>query len=205
VAGEALVVKPSNVVNALAPAMLAMRPQAGCILLHAPLRAFLGSIAKKGLWGRLWVRDLLMKQLKDGLVELGFTPEDHLLQTDLQVAAVGWLVQHRLFAHLAAQHPGRVRTLDSETLLARPDEALAAVDRLFGIAEDAEKRAAVAARVFSRHAKFGTAFDREARAAEQRQAAEAHGDEIDKVVSWAEAVAENAGIGFALPGALLDS
>src|SRR5437763_16680188 len=70
--GEASVVKPSNVVNALAPAMLAMRPQAGCVLLHAPLRVYLGSIAGKGLWGRLWVRDLLMKQLKDGLIDLGF-------------------------------------------------------------------------------------------------------------------------------------
>src|SRR4051812_5213733 len=69
--GEASVVKPSNVVNALAPAMLAMRPEAGCVLLHAPLRVYLGSIAGKALWGRLWVRDLLTKLLRDGMIDLG--------------------------------------------------------------------------------------------------------------------------------------
>ena len=201
--GEAVVVKPSNVVNALAPVMLAMRPEAGCVLLYAPLRAFLGSIAKKGLWGRLWVRDLLVKQLKDGIVDLGFAPEDHLLQTDLQVAAVGWLAQHRLFARLAPEHPGRVRTLDSDSLLARPGEALAAVDRLFRLETDEAGREAMVASVFRRHAKFGGAFDREARAAEQAAAREVHGDEIDKVVTWAEAVASSARIDFDLPGALL--
>jgi hypothetical protein len=61
----------------------------------------------------------------------------------------------------------------------------------------------VVARVFSRHAKFGGAFDRDARAADQRAAADLHGDEIDKVMSWAEAVAAHAGVDFALPGALL--
>ena len=201
--GEAVVVKPSNVVNALAPAMLAMRPEAGALLLHAPLRAFLGSIAAKGLWGRLWVRELLVKQLRDGLVDLGFAPEDHLLQTDLQAAAVGWLAQHALFAKLARQYPGRVRTLDSETLLAQPSEALAALDGLFGVREDEAGRAAVVGSVFRRHAKFGTEFDAEARAADQRNAAEAHGDEIDKVVAWAERVATSAGVAMVLPGGLM--
>ena len=202
---EASVVKPSNVANALAPAMLAMRPDAGCVLLYAPLRLFLGSIAAKGLWGRLWVRDLLMKQLKDGLISLGFEPEDHLLQTDLQVAAVGWLAQHQLFARLAEQHKSRVRTLESEILLARPEEALAAVDALFGLARTPADRTATVARIFGRHAKFGGEFNREDRAADQRSAAEVHGDEIEKVVSWAEAVAANAGVAFALPSPLLES
>ena len=201
--GEAMIVKPSNVVNALAPAMLAMRPKAGCVLLYAPLRLFLGSIASKGLWGRLWVRDLMMKQLKDGLINLGFEPEDHLLQTDLQVAAVGWLAQHQLFAHLARQHADRVRTLDSETLLARPEETLAAIDGLFGLARSAADRATAVAEVFGRHAKFGGEFDREARAADQRSAAEVYGDEIEKVAIWAESVAANAGVAFDLPSPLV--
>ena len=202
-AGEASVVKPSNAINALAPAMLAMRPDAGCILLHAPLRVYLGSIADKGLWGRLWVRELLMKQVKDGLVRLGFEPEDHLLQTDLQVAAVGWLAQHQLFARLAEANPARVRTLDSEALLARPADALAAIDRLFRLGDGPEGRREVVARVFARHAKFGGAFNRDDRAAGQRSAAELHGEEIEKVMAWAEAVASAAGVKFSLPLPLL--
>ena len=57
--------------------------------------------------------------------------------------------------------------------------------------------------MFSRHAKFGGAFDRDSRAADQRVAAEVHGDEIDKVATWAETVAANAGVGFDLPAPLL--
>jgi len=201
--GEAVVVKPSNVVNGLAHVMLAMRPEARAVLLHAPLRVYLGSVAAKGLWGRLWVRDLLAKQLKAGLIDLGFQPQDHLLQTDLQVAAVGWLAQHQLFARLAAQYKDRVRTLESETLLARPEEALAAVDALYGLADAPAERVRTAERVFSRHAKFGGAFDREDRIADQRAAAEAHGEEIEKVIGWAENVAANAGVCFDLPAPLL--
>jgi hypothetical protein len=201
--GEASVVKPSNVVNALAPAILAMRPQAGCVLLYAPLRVYLGSIADKGLWGRLWVRDLLMKQLKDGLIRLGFEPEDHLLQTDLQVAAIGWLAQHQLFASIARQHPERVRTLDSETLLARPAEALEAIDRLFGVSRTPAEREETVARLFRRHAKFGGEFSREDRAAAQRAAAKVHGDEIEKVIAWAGSVADTAGVALDLPSPLL--
>jgi hypothetical protein len=201
--GEASVVKPSNIVNALAPAMLAMRPDAGCILLHAPLRVYLGSIAGKSLWGRLWVRDLLTKLLRDGMIDLGFETEDYFLQTDLQVAAVGWLAQHQHFARLTDRYPGRVRTLDSEVLLARPEEALAATDTLFGLASDGAGRVHIAERVFTRHAKFGGTFNREDRIAGQRAAADVHGDEIDKVIAWAEAVADNAGVAFALPAPLL--
>jgi hypothetical protein len=58
--------------------------------------------------------------------------------------------------------------------------------------------------VYSRHAKSGGDYARAARAAEQRPPADAHGDEIDKVVSWAEAVAASAGIGLELPGRLLN-
>jgi hypothetical protein len=204
-AGESSVVKPSNLINALAPAMLAMRPEAGALLLHAPLGVYLGSIAGKGLWGRLWVRDLLMKQLKDGLIDLGFQPEDHLLQTDLQVAAVGWLAQQRLFARLAGQYPGRDRTLDSETLLARPHEALAAIDRLFGLGRAPAVLEETVVRLFRRHSKFGGEFDREDRLAGQRSAAEIHGEEIEKVTIWAESVAANAGVPVRLPSPLLES
>ncbi len=66
--------------------------------------------------GRLWARDLLVKQLREGLHPFGYQGEDYLGQTDLQVAALGWLAQHILFARMVEQFgPGRVATLDSES------------------------------------------------------------------------------------------
>lgn len=203
VEGEATVIKPSNVVNGLATAFLSIRPDARAVLLHAPLRLFLGSIARKGMWGRLWVRELLSRQLAEGMVDLGFEPRDYLLHTDLQAAAVGWLAQHRLFAEMARKWPGRVRTLDSETLVARPGEAMAALAGLFGIALTEAQIAPVVADVFARDSKSGKAFASGRRAADQITAEALHTDEIEKVTTWAEAVAASAGVDMALPAPLL--
>jgi hypothetical protein len=200
-AGEAVVIKPSNVVNSMLSAMLTVRPAARALLLHAPLRTYLASIAKKGMWGRLWVRDLLVKQLRDGLGWPGFTTEDYLGLTDLQAGAIGWLAQHALFARMAAKYPGRVRTLDSATLMANPKAAMTALGKLFGLKLDAA--AVVAGPAFTRHSKSGTDFGAAARAGEERDAAALHADEIDKVAVWAEAVATSGGLGLVLPGALV--
>ncbi|HEV2600483.1 hypothetical protein [Sphingopyxis sp.] len=204
VEGEVTVIKPSNIVNGLATALLSIRPDARAVLLHAPLRLFLGSIARKGMWGRLWVRELLSRQLAEGMVDLGFEPRDYLLHTDLQAAAVGWLAQHRLFADMARKWPERVRTLDSETLVARPGETMAALAGLFDVALTEAQIASVVADVFARDSKSGKAFASGQRAADQSAAEAIHADEIEKVGSWAEAVAASAGIDMALPAPLLD-
>jgi hypothetical protein len=202
--GEACVVKPSNVVNGLIGPMLGMRLQARAIFLHAPLRSFITSIARKGMDGRLWVRELLSRQLTEGWVDLGFAPRDYLLHTDLQAAAVGWLAQQRLFAEIARRNPDRVRTLDSETLVRQPDRVLAATAKLFGLALDDDKlRTAIDAH-FTRNAKDGSRFEPGQRDAD-RQAGEAlHADEIEKVTIWAEAVAAQANVPLTLPLPLLD-
>lgn len=203
--GEAIVVKPSNLVNPFAQVMLAMRPGARALLLHAPLRIYLGSIARKGMWGRLWVRELFVKIGQLGLLDYSFSSEETLRQTDLQIAAIGWLGQHRLFAGLAEHFgPERVRTLDSETLVARPEETLIRISELFGLGLDRAAAAAVAAGdAFTRHSKEGASFGREDRHADQRDAAAVHSEEIEKVANWAEAVAASAGQPSALPAPLL--
>lgn len=194
--GEAVVVKPSNVVNPMAAAMLGMRPDAHALLLYAPLRDYLNSIARKAMDGRLWVRDLLVKLLGFRLIDLGFGGEDYLRHTDLQTAAVGWLAQHALFARLSDRFgSGRVRTLDSGLVTARPGEVTDALGRLFGVPLDEQEIAAVVAGpAFTRHSKSEARFGNEDRRAEQRDAAAVHGDEIEKVAVWAEAVAASAGV-----------
>ncbi|KAB7644158.1 hypothetical protein [Polymorphobacter fuscus] len=200
-AGEAVIVKPSNVTNGLAPGMMTMRPAARALLLYAPLRVYLASIARKGMTGRLWVRDLLVKQLREGLHPFGFTGEDYLGQTDLQAAAIGWLAQHALFARMAETFGDRVRTADSERLMTDPVATLAALATLFGVTLDAAEIAQGPA--FTRHSKFGGAFGAAQRVDEQVQGTSGHADEIDKVVVWTEAVAASAGVPMELPQPLL--
>lgn len=193
-AGEAVVIKPSNVVNGLAQAMMNIRPTAGAVLLYAPLPVFLTSIARKGMWGRLWVRELLSKQLTDGIIDLGFSPRDYLLHTDLQAAAVGWLAQKQLFAAMAARWPDRVRTLDSEVLVDRPVEALLAIADLFSLALEERTAAQIIDDVFAHNAKDGSSFASGQRASERAAGEAVHNEEIEKVAVWAEAVAQGAGI-----------
>jgi hypothetical protein len=201
-AGEAIVIKPSNIANGLAPAMLAMRPASRALLLFAPLRVYLGSVARKGLDGRLWVRDLLMKQLREGLHPFGFSAEDYLGQTDLQVAAMGWLAQQALFVRLIEDFGAeRIRSLDSEMLMADPASVLSALATLYGINFD---HVAVSdGPVFRSHSKFGTSFDATSRAVERAAGEAPHADEIDKVELWAGAVANSAGISVTLAAPLL--
>jgi hypothetical protein len=202
--GEAVVVKPSNVLNGIAPALLGARPQARAILLYAPLPDFLRSIARKGLWGRRWVRELFIGQLRDGIVDLGLGEQHYLDLTDLQVAAAGWLAQQDVFSRLIGRFgPERVRTLDSAALLARPGEAMAGVSELFSLGlDEAAIEAVLAGPAFTSHSKSNAGFSAADRLAEQRDAAATHADEIEKVAIWAEAVAAAAGVPLR-PGAPL--
>ncbi|MGH6649627.1 MAG: hypothetical protein ACREB7_00710 [Sphingopyxis sp.] len=198
--GDAVVVKPSNIFNPLARGALTLRPDARAILLYAPLRPFLLSVARKGMWCRLWCRELLESYLADGFVQLGFEPRDYFRQSDLQVAAVGWLAQQQAFAALAAWAPDRIATLDSETLTADPAAAVFAAARHFGLAADAAHIAAHPA--LARNSKSGAAFAPGERQRDLAAAEAAYGDEIEQVAGWAAAVAEQAAIPLTLPRAL---
>ncbi|WP_228383694.1 hypothetical protein [Sphingopyxis fribergensis] len=198
---EAVIVKPSNIFNPLARGALTLRPQARAILLHAPLRDFLLSVARKGMWCRLWCRELLEGYLADAYVQLGFEARDYFRQSDLQVAAVGWLAQQQAFAALLAWAPDRIASLDSETLTRAPAAAVAAAMDHLRLAGD---RAAIADHpALGRNSKSGAPFAAGERQRDLAAAEAAYGEEIAQVVGWAEAVADQAGIPLALPAPLV--
>lgn len=197
--GEAVIVKPSNIYNSLGLGALGLRPNAKALLLHAPLEAFLLSIARKGMWCRLWARELLELLLGQGMIDLGFEPRDFLRQTDLQVAGVGWLAQqmqfHRIAKHFGA---GRIASLDSETLTGDPASSVAKVATHFGLnksnAADYADHPAI-----GRNSKSGAGFERGERQLDQTRAREVYGDEIEKVAEWIRVVGERRGVPLDLP------
>ena len=203
--GEAVIVKPSNVLNGMAAKLLDAHGAVNALLLHAPLPVYLGSILRKGMWGALWVREHLIGALQDDIMRLGFDRDAYLGQTDLQVAAMGWLAQQGVFQTLVRRFgPDRVRTIDSETLLARREEALTELAGLFGLGMSAQTAAEIAGGpVFARHSKFATPFDAAARSREQDDIPADRRDEMEKVLAWTEAVARSAGIPFTLDAPLL--
>ena len=203
--GEAVIIKPSNIANPLIPAIMALRPDARALLIHAPLPDYLASIARKGMWGRLWVRDLLQKLLQNGIVNLGIAHDDYLGLTDIQVAAVGWLAQHMLFQRLTQQFGERMATVDSETFLAFPEVGLFHVAQHFGLQVDkAMASAIVAGPVFGRDSKTGAQFSNGQRTDAARQGMSLHADEIGKVLTWADRIADNISLPYRLPRSLFD-
>jgi hypothetical protein len=193
------------VINPLAELLLMLRPQAKAIFLYAPLETFLISVVRKGLPCRLWVRELLEGYLRENFVQLGFEPQDYFRQSDLQVAAVGWLAQHMHFARLAAKlGPERLRSLDADRMTADPRAAIAATATHFGLSLSAVALdEIVAGPAFTRHSKSGAAFTAQTRTSEYAAARAAHGDEIDLVLRWAAQVADNARIAMEAPAPLV--
>jgi len=199
--GEANVVKPSNLLNPFIPLVTALRPDVRGLLLHAPLEIFLASVARKEIEGRNWVRELMWKLMQLGQAErFGFTSEELYRHTDLQVAAVGWLAQHALFAEAAEAHDG-FRTLDSETLMQRRKECLRALGQLFELNFDAD--AAASGPAFSTHSKDRSEFSAEQRERERERGQSLHAREIEIVMSWTRKLAEQAAIPMSLPAPLL--
>ncbi|MBA3897752.1 MAG: hypothetical protein H0X36_11610 [Sphingomonadaceae bacterium] len=202
--GEAVIVKPSNVPNNLIGAILRLRPEAKAVLMYAPLRAYLPSIASKGMDGRAWVRMLHNNLVKEGRLKLDFTMEQFMELTDLQVAALGWMAQ-QLQMQALALHFGRERvaTLSSETLLADPSAAITALDRLFGTGMDADAiDAIVTGPTFARNAKTGETYSPAQRAAEREATMAVYGGEIEVVANWAEKLAGRTGVAMALAAPL---
>lgn len=204
--GEKIVIKPSNLCNYLAESMMRQCNNARAVLLYAPLPIFLGSIARKGLWGRLWVRELMLKQLKQGFVDFGLSDEDYVGLTDLQAAAIGWLAQQSFFMKMCDRFDAtHIGTLNSEILLARPVEAIAKLSTHFGLDLNMQMISEiVAGPAFTRHSKFDVVFDMKARVTEQENAAKLHGDEIEKICEWAKVVARNNNITMNLPRSLIE-
>lgn len=200
-ADKAVIVKPSNVFNSLASVSLALRPASKAIFLYAPLPVFLTSVALKGLWCRLWCRELLDGLVTDGIVDFGFEPRDYFLQSDLQIAAIGWLAQHRLFQGLVEKYGAeRLATLDSEVLTSDPGAALSAVAAHFGL--DVRMAQISGHSAFSTHSKFGGQFTTSDRRSEHEAARSAYAEEIDHVLKWVDAVAKSAGMNLEQPNPL---
>lgn len=204
--GEAVIAKPSCTVNGLADQLLAMHEDSRALFLYAPIRLFLNSIARKGITGRLWGRELFLTLQKTGQIDLGFDDEQLFGQTDLQIAGLAWLAQNKIFESLLNEYGNdRVASLDSETFLAHRAESLARLGRLFALDMDDGRAQAIAeSDVFQRHSKFGDDFDASRRKAEQAAGESAHADEIEKVAIWVEAVARGLNIPIRPSGNIMD-
>jgi len=193
---EAVIVKPTNFANRIADVALAARPEARAVLLYSDVGTFLRSLLKRGMWGRILGRKLFVQMSGWNAVDFGFSPTEQFEQTDVQVAALAWLLQIRHFDSLARAFGPRMLVLESADFLADPAEAIDKAQALFGLGLDKRRVEAIASGpVFTRHSKFGDRdYDPESRARDHAAVNEANAEELQMVTKWIEAVASQAGL-----------
>jgi hypothetical protein len=193
--GEAVIVKPTNFANRLLENVLAQRPRSKTVLLYSDVETFLRSLLKRGMFGRIFGRRLFTQLRGWSPLDFGYGPDELLQLTDVQAAALAWLMQIHHFDAIARAFRERVLILDSATLLAGPAAAIDTAQALFGLGLDRSRIDAIATgSVFATHSKFSDRdYDAQAREKEHKAATEAHSEELDMVVQWIEAVAAQVG------------
>lgn len=195
--GEEVIVKPSNFGNRLADVILATRPRTRAVLLYSDLETLLFSLAKRGMFGWIFGRQLFNQIREWSPLDFGYGPRELLEQTDMQITALAWLMQiHHLDGLARAFGPDRAMLLDSKDLVANPAAALARAQALFELGlQPGEVERIASGPVFSKHSKtLGQDYSASARAAEHKAISDAHAEDIAMVVEWISAVAGQIGV-----------
>ncbi len=152
--GEVQIVKPSTVANHIIPQLLHARPDAKAIVLFSSLDTFLRAIARRGLEGRIFARELFHQFAPVIPLDAGASGNDSVLQADLQIAARAWLMQAAFMDSIAKRFGDRVQVLNSETFIADPADTLARIGAFFGLGMSPEiARATAESAVFQEHSK----------------------------------------------------
>ena len=193
--GEAVIVKPTNHSNMLMPTLLQQWPEARAVLMSNDLPAFLRSVARKGMRGRIWARKLFIELQTYAAMNFGLNELESFALTDMQCAGLAWFLNQRYFnAHLQGHVTGvssdRLRMLDGDRFNDAREATIAGLFEHFGISAPAGTAAELAnSEVFESHSKLGGAYDGDH---DNEDAVPA--EEIAKVGEWVGMIAQQAGL-----------
>jgi hypothetical protein len=199
-AGAAVVVKPSCFVNPLIGQIMAHSPGSRAVFLFSDLRTFLLGIAKRGAEGRSWGRQVFANCRRAIPLEFGFGMEELLQQTDLQVAGLAWLMRRWLFECVSAElGPGRALQVQSDRLFGDPSATLDLACGFLGLGTSGRARSIANGPVFRWHSKENRQYEAADRERDLEQVRSTHFREVEPVVRWIEAIAQQRGLSLASP------
>lgn len=192
--GETVIVKASSFANRLIEPVLESRDHVRGVLLYSEPETFLASVIRRGLLGRINARKLYRNLVATTDLDFGFSMVDTFEQTDLQVAALAWLMQIALFDKLADRYgPARLMVLDAADLLADPATELGSVQSFFGLGFNEDQiRTIVDCPAFSKHSKvLDRDYDSKLRERDHEALMKLHSEELGMVIQWLNAVADH--------------
>ena len=197
--GMTTIVKLSNIGNGMAGDMVALAGGSRLLCMHAPVEVMLGSLASRGAPGREASRRLFDVLRSAGAADFdGITDADVGSMGDLQRGALAWLaMQRQIWDNAKRFGAQRLRSIDSETLIANPAASIPAIGDHLGFKLDIEQR--IAAGVFDRHSKTGEPFSPEMRQRSLEERKRRFGPEIDPIAEWTRKIAAAENIPWELP------
>ncbi|MEQ1820002.1 MAG: hypothetical protein ABL871_15480 [Terricaulis sp.] len=204
--GETQIIKASNVATHLLPEILHLRPDAKVLVMYSSLGGFLEAVTRRDIGGRSFARQVYQGFSNSIPLDIALSSEEQMLQTDMQIAALVWLMQASFFNQMQRYYgPDRIRTLSSNRFLASPAEALANTSAFFGLnASRAQWDAVAEGDVFQEHAKErGLPFDTAKHKAQLAQARAAHARELEVAEDWAKQIAARCGAPLSLDDTLM--
>jgi hypothetical protein len=194
--GEAVIAKQSNFANRLVDPVLRARHASRTVLLYSDLETYLISLLKRGMWGRILGRKLFNNLMSWSALDFDMDANEILELTDMQAAALAWLMQIHHFTALAKAFGPRVMLLESSQMFAAPATTLHQVMTFFDLGLTEQDAADIAAGpIFAKHSKFS---DRDYGVEERRRDLEAVGnanaEELSMVTKWIESFAGHHGV-----------
>lgn len=172
IAGERVILKPTNLANNLVSEIVKLRAGAKVLLLYDDLEPFLLSVLKRPRESKIGIRQFLIRFTAD-MPKGGEALVDTASLSLPEQAALAWTLQMRsLASSLATGMEQRVRILRASELFGAPETTLAAAARWLGVnLAETEAAAIVAGPRWNRHAKDPRlAYNPDRRNEEQRLA-----------------------------------
>ena len=193
---EAVIAKQSTFANRLIEPILRSRENNRAILLYGDLETYLVSLLKRGVKGRIWGRKLFVNIRSWSKLELDLDDNEIMELTDVQVAALAWLMQIHHFDRLAKEFGPRTMLVESSELFASPTATLHSVMTFFGLCVTREEAAQiVSGPVFAKHSKFSDRdYSVEQRQRDTQIVGKANSEEISMVANWLQAFARHHGV-----------
>lgn len=194
--GETVIAKQSNFANRVIADVLKTRKLSRAVLLYSDLETYLISLLKRGMWGRILGRKLFTNLTEWSSLKLDLDAKEILELTDMQVAALAWLMQIHHFNGLAKAFGPQVMLLESGEMFAAPADTLYRVMTFFDLGVTAAEAASIAAGpVFAKHSKFTDRdYSTEERKRETESVGNANAEELSMVVKWIGTFADHHGV-----------
>lgn len=194
--GESVISKQSNFANRTVEPILLARPESRAILLYSDLTTYLISLLKRGMWGRILGRKWFAQLIRWSKLNLDMDQDEILKLTDMQIAALAWLMQIHHFDAMAKLFGSRVILLETSQMLGAPAATMHRVSQFFDLGLSASAAEDLAnGPIFTKHSKF---TDRDYSVEQRKQDTEAIGsansEEISMVVKWLETFADHHGV-----------